>query len=83
MKHCFALCVCHGFVQITLLLGRFALLVVCGSLMVLHEKYAKEPWRHIGLKVPHHGGAPPASKMKCRRAILSEIGVHSGYILFC
>ena len=24
--------------------------------MVLHEKYAKEPWRHIGLKVPHHGG---------------------------
>ena len=27
--------------------------------MVLHEKYAKEPWRHIGLKVPHHGGGPP------------------------
>ena len=27
--------------------------------MVLHEKYAKEPWRHIGLKVPHHGGPPP------------------------
>ena len=27
--------------------------------MVLHEKYAKEPWRHIGLKVPHH---PPPSK---------------------
>ena len=22
--------------------------------MVLHEKYAKEPWRHIGLKVPMH-----------------------------
>ena len=21
--------------------------------MVLHEKYAKEPWRHIGLKVPN------------------------------
>ena len=59
MKHCFALCVCHGFVQITLLLGRFALLVVCGSLMVLHEKYAKEPWRHIGLKVPHHSPPPP------------------------
>ena len=27
--------------------------------MVLHEKYAKEPWRHIGLKVPHHGLPPP------------------------
>ena len=49
---------CHGFVQITFLLGRFALLVVCGSLMVLHEKYAKEPWRHIGLKVPHHPPPP-------------------------
>ena len=22
--------------------------------MVLREKHAKEPWRHIGLKVPHH-----------------------------
>ena len=53
------LCVCHGFVQIVLLLGRFALLVVCGSLMVLHEKYAKEPWRRIGLKVPHHSPPPP------------------------
>ena len=45
-----------------LLLGRFAFLVVCGSLMVLHEKYAKaakEPWRRIGLKVPHHRGGPP------------------------
>ena len=25
---------------------------------------------------------PPPSKMKCRRAILSEIGVHSGYNSF-
>ena len=25
--------------------------------MVLHEKYAKEPWRHIGLKVPHFEGS--------------------------
>ena len=32
--------------------------------MVLHEKYAKEPWRHIGLKVPHHGGgAPPLDQI--------------------
>ena len=27
--------------------------------MVLRDKYAKEPWRHIGLKVPHHGRDPP------------------------
>ena len=55
----FLLCVCHGFVQMILLLGRFALLVVCGSLMVLREKYAKEPWRRIGLKVPHHDRPAP------------------------
>ena len=32
--------------------------------MVLHEKYAKEPWRHIGLKVPHHGPPPPRQQTK-------------------
>ena len=34
------------------------MLVVCGSLMVLHEKYAKEPWRRIDLKVPRHTTPP-------------------------
>ena len=28
-------------------------------------------------KRSRHGGSPPASKMKCWRAILSEMGVHS------
>ena len=64
--------------QITFLLGRFALLVVCGSLMVLHEKYAKEPWRHIGLKVPHHGGGgggggPPPHMKFSRDAAIPRI----------
>ena len=79
MKHCFALC--HGFVQITLLLGRFALLVVCGSLMVLHEKYAKEPWRHIGLKFPTTA-PPPWVQLPPRTPLghLSGIsyGIHFG-----
>ena len=58
MKHCFALRV-SWFRANYFFVRSIALLVVCGSLMVLHEKYAKEPWRHIGLKVPHHPPLPP------------------------
>ena len=39
--------------------------------MVLHEKYAKEPWRHIGLKVPHH--IPPPSTTKASKKMYKKI----------
>ena len=34
------------------------------------------------MELKEGGRPPPASKMKCRRAILSEMGVHSGYNSF-
>ena len=58
----FLFCVCHGFVQWILLLGRFALVVVCEHLMVLHEQYANKPWRRIGLTVPT---TPPGKPIPC------------------
>ena len=45
---------------------------------------AKSPMKHLNAvdKKLERGGGGPASKTKCREAILSEIGLHSGYNSF-